>query len=76
MIVTTSPKSWCAAPRDPGGRKAPLPVVVRGELGELLADEQFAAAFGVRGNPGWSPGRLALIRHQPRARAADPGAAP
>jgi IS5 family transposase len=43
------------------GRRAPLPVVVRDELGELFADEQFAAAFGVRGRPGWSPGRLVLV---------------
>ena len=43
------------------GRRAPLPVVIRDELGELFADERFAAAFGVRGRPGWSPGRLALV---------------
>jgi transposase len=43
------------------GRRAPLPVVIRDELGELFADEQFAAGFGVRGRPGWSPGRLALV---------------
>jgi hypothetical protein len=28
-----------------GGRRAPLPVLIRDELGELFADEQ----FGVRG---------------------------
>jgi transposase len=43
------------------GRRAPLAVVVRDELGELYADEAFAAAFGVRGRPGWSPGRLMLV---------------
>jgi transposase len=43
------------------GRRAPLAVVIRDELGELYADEQFAAAFGVRGRPGWSPGRLMLV---------------
>jgi Transposase domain (DUF772) len=43
------------------GRRAPLPVVVRDELGELFADEQFASAFADRGTPGWSPGRLALV---------------
>ena len=39
-----------------GSRKAerPLPVLIR----ERLADEQFAAAFGIRGKPGWSPSRL------------------
>ena len=43
------------------GREAPLPVVVRDELDELFADAEFAEAFGVRGKPGWSPGRLAMI---------------
>jgi transposase len=43
------------------GREVPLPVAVRDQLGELFADVQFAGAFGVRGKPGWPPGRLALI---------------
>lgn len=43
------------------GRRAPLPVAVRDELGELFADAEFAEAFGVRGKPGWSPGRLAMV---------------
>ncbi|MEH1017484.1 transposase [Micromonospora sp. CPCC 206060] len=43
------------------GRRAPLPVVIRDELGELFADEQFVAAFADRGTPAWSPGRLALV---------------
>jgi transposase len=43
------------------GRRAPLPVVIRDELGEVFADEQFAASFADRGTPGWSPGRLALV---------------
>ena len=43
------------------GRRAPLPVVIRDELGELFADCEFAEAFGVRGKPGWSPGRLVMI---------------
>jgi hypothetical protein len=43
------------------GRRAPLPVVVRDELDELFADAEFAQAFGVRGKPGWSPGRLAMV---------------
>jgi transposase len=43
------------------GRRAPLPVVIRDELGELFADERFAVAFADRGTPGWSPGRLALV---------------
>src|SRR2546430_14358186 len=43
------------------GRRAPLPVVIRDELGELFADGQFATAFADRGTPGWSPGRLAVV---------------
>jgi transposase len=43
------------------GRRAPLPVVIRDELGQLFADEAFAAGFGVRGRPGWSPARLAVV---------------
>jgi transposase len=43
------------------GRRAPLPVVIRDELGELFADGQFAEAFIAHGSPGWSPGRLALV---------------
>jgi transposase len=43
------------------GKRAPLPIAVRDELGELFADEQFAAAFADRGPQGWSPGRLMLV---------------
>lgn len=51
------------------GRKAepPLAVQVRDRLGEWLHDEEFAAAFGVRGRPGWSPSRLALVTVLQRA---------
>jgi transposase len=34
---------------------------VRDELGELFTDDQFAAAFATRGQPGLSPGQLALV---------------
>ena len=44
-----------------GKRERPLPVMVRDQLGELLSDEQFAGAYGVRGKPGWPPSRLALV---------------
>lgn len=44
-----------------GRRERPLPVLVRDRLGEWLADEQFAGAYGRRGKPGWPPGRLALV---------------
>ena len=38
-----------------------LAVTARDRLGEWLGDEAFAAVFGVRGRPGWSPSRLALV---------------
>jgi len=46
-----------------GRRKAPRPlaVQVRDRLGQWLADEEFASAFGTRGRPGWSPSRLAVV---------------
>lgn len=44
-----------------GKRQVPLPVRVRDELGEVLADEAFAGAFGREGRPGWLPEQLALI---------------
>src|SRR6185312_11557029 len=46
-----------------GSRKTgpPLAVTVRDRLGEWLHDADFAAVFGVRGRPGWSPSRLALV---------------
>jgi transposase len=44
-----------------GKRPRPLAVQVRDRLGEWLGDEEFAAAFGTRGRPGWSPSRLALV---------------
>jgi transposase len=46
-----------------GSRKTELPLAVtaRSRLGEWLHDEVFAAVFGVRGRPGWSPSRLALV---------------
>ena len=40
---------------------------VRDRLGQWLEDEEFAAAFGVRGSPGWSPSRLALVTVLQRA---------
>ena len=44
-----------------GKREKPLAVQVRDRLGELFPDAEFAEAFGQRGRPGWSPGRLALV---------------
>src|ERR1035437_6354689 len=52
-----------------GNRKtaSPLAVLARDRLGEWLADEDFAAAFGIRGRPGWSPSRVALVGRLDRA---------
>src|ERR1035438_567762 len=52
-----------------GSRKTerPLAVLIRDRLGEWLRDEDFAAAFGSRGKPGWSPSRLALVTVLQRA---------
>ena len=49
------------AAKYPGKRPRPLAVQVRDRLGQWLGDEAFVAAFGVRGKPGWSPSRLALV---------------
>src|ERR1022692_2596118 len=52
-----------------GSRKTerPLAVLIRDRLGEWLRDEDFAAAFGTRGKPGWSPSRRALVTVLQRA---------
>jgi len=40
--------------------KGNLAMRIRDELGEVYADARFAAAFGVRGRPGISPGQLMM----------------
>jgi transposase len=50
-----------------GKRPRPLAVLIRDQLGQWLGDEAFAAAFGPRGRPGWSPSRLALVTVLQRA---------
>jgi transposase len=50
-----------------GKRPRPLAVLIRDQLGQWLGDEDFAAAFGIRGRPGWSPSRLALVSVLQRA---------
>ena len=55
------------AAKYPGKRPRPLAVLIRDRLGQWLADEDFAAAFGDRGRPGWSPSRLALVTMLQRA---------
>ncbi len=41
--------------------KGSLAMAVRDELGEVFSDGEFTAAFGDRGAPAESPGRLALV---------------
>jgi transposase len=50
-----------------GKRPRPLAVQIRDRLGQWLGDEDFAAAFGIRGRPGWPPSRLALVTVLQRA---------
>src|SRR5512144_387219 len=69
MLMSVQPRSWpeptpevAAAVRAAYRRREPpLPVTVRDRLGEVFPDAESAPAFGVRGRPGWSPGRLALV---------------
>ncbi len=51
----------------PGRRPRPLAVQIRDRMGQWLGDEESAAAFGVRGRPGWPPSRLALVTVLQRA---------
>jgi transposase len=50
-----------------GKRPRPLAVQIRDQLGQWLDDEEFASVFGIRGRPGWSPSRLALVTVLQRA---------
>ena len=74
--MCVQPASWpepdpriaaAIAAKYPGKRPRPLAVQVRDRLGEWLHDEDFTAAFGTRGRPGWSPSRLALVTVLQRA---------
>jgi transposase len=67
--VSMRPESWpepdpqvAAAVKAIYRRKQlPLAVQVRDMLGEVFGDEMFLELFGVRGRPGYSPGRLLLV---------------
>jgi transposase len=65
--VSVQPRPWPVVPEVTARvaraafPKGCLAMRVRDELGALFADEEFVVAFGVRGRPGWSPGRLALV---------------
>ena len=75
-VVSMQPAVWpdpdplvaaAIAAKYQGKRARPLAVLVRDRLGQWLRDEDFAAAFGARGRPGWSPSRLALVTVLQRA---------
>ena len=75
-MVSVQPAPWpepdrqiaaAIAAKYRGRRARPLAVQIRDRLGEWLHDADFAAAFGVRGRPGWSPSRLALVTVLQRA---------
>jgi transposase len=75
-VVSVQPVPWpdpdprvaaAIAAKYRGKRPRPLAVQVRDRLGQWLDDEDFAAAFGIRGRPGWSPSRLALVTALQRA---------
>jgi hypothetical protein len=60
--VPQIPEATVRAARAAAGKgEYPLAMRIRDELGELFSDAEFVEAFGVRGKPGWSPGRLALV---------------
>jgi transposase len=50
-----------------GRRPRPLAVLIRDQLGQWLGDEDFGAAFGIRGKAGWPPSRVALVTVLQRA---------
>jgi transposase len=65
--MSMQPRSWVQIPEQtvlvaraafPNGSVA---MSARDHLGEVFTDEQFTAAFGVRGAPAESPGALALV---------------
>ena len=67
-VMSVQPAAWpepdpliaaAIAATYPGKQPHPLTVLIRNRLGQWLADEDFAAAFGIPGQPGWSPSRRA-----------------
>jgi hypothetical protein len=69
FVVSMQPRPWPRIPeataraaRAAAGKgEYPLAMQVRDELGEVFEDAEFAEAFGARGKPGCSTGRLALV---------------
>ena len=75
-VMSMQPAAWpepdplvaaAIAAKYRGKRPRPLAVLIRDRLGQWLEDEDFAQASGIRGRPGWSPSRLALVTVLQRA---------
>ena len=66
VVMSMQPRPWPDVPEltarmaRSSSRKGNLAMRIRDELGEVYADARFAAAFGVRGRPGISPGQLMM----------------
>jgi transposase len=63
--MSMQPQPWPDVPEltakvTRSSRQENLAMRIRDELGEVYADARFAAAFGVRGRPGISPGQLMM----------------
>jgi transposase len=65
--MSMQPQPWPAVPAGTARvarrafRKGSLAMRARGELGAWCSDEAFSGAYGVRGAPGISPARLAMV---------------
>ena len=65
-VMSMQPRPWPDVPEltermaRASSPKGNLAMRIREELGEVYADARFAAAFGVRGRPGISPGQLMM----------------
>src|SRR5512142_3346815 len=65
--MSMQPQPWPEVPEltarmaRASSRKGNLAMRIRDVLGEVYADEQFTAAFGVRGKPGISPAQLMIV---------------
>src|SRR5712671_3388425 len=66
VVMSMQPRPWPEVPEltakvaRSSFPKGNLAMRIREELGEVYADARFAAAFGVRGRPGISPGQLMM----------------
>ena len=64
VVMSMHPRPWPDVPEETAVlarrvmRHGNLAMRIRDELGPVYDDERFAAAFGVRGRPGISPGQL------------------